>query len=120
MGNFSVKVGADNIGWQSVMGKHGRGVMNENGCLSPDLCAKCELVVGGTMRIKTFIKRHGSRPIGHETKLTLSQTAGSGRIRFKTSATSKTLISSVTTFDKMLLQRRSQVRTARKLNVSLS
>lgn len=49
MGDLNAKVGSSNVNWESVMGAHGLGVMNENGELFADLCAKHDLVIGGTI-----------------------------------------------------------------------
>lgn len=49
MGDFNAKVGSDNTSWESAMGNHGIGVMNENGRLFADLCVRNELVIGGTL-----------------------------------------------------------------------
>lgn len=49
MGDFNAKVGSDNTSWESAMGSHGIGVMNENGRLFADLCIRSELVIGGTL-----------------------------------------------------------------------
>jgi hypothetical protein len=44
------------------MGRHGIGNMNENGEMFGELCASCDLVIGGTVlpRIKHVTKCHGS------------------------------------------------------------
>lgn len=49
MGDFNAKVGADNTGYEEVMGKHGLGQMNENGELFADLCALNSLIIGGSV-----------------------------------------------------------------------
>jgi len=48
MGDMNAKIGSDNEGLERVMGRHGIGNMNENGELFSELCASCELVIGGT------------------------------------------------------------------------
>ena len=45
MGDLSAKVGADNSGSHRVMGRHGSGVINENG----EFCTPNNLVIGGTL-----------------------------------------------------------------------
>ena len=49
MGDFNSKVGADNDGFQHVMGKHGVGTRNNNGSLLLDFCSQFGLMVGGTL-----------------------------------------------------------------------
>ena len=47
MGNLNAKIGADNCGYEEVMGRHSLGKMNENGEMFTDLCASNRLVIGG-------------------------------------------------------------------------
>lgn len=49
MGDLNAKVGDDNTGWETVMGRHGLGRMNENGRRLAELCVKYDLVIGGTL-----------------------------------------------------------------------
>lgn len=49
MGNLNAKIGKDNIGKEKVMGRHGDGIMNENGELFSDTCAFNSLVIGGSI-----------------------------------------------------------------------
>ena len=49
MGDFTAKIGGDNIGYEDVMGTHGLGSMNENGERFADLCALNQLVIGGSI-----------------------------------------------------------------------
>lgn len=49
MGDLNAEVGSDNTGFEQVMGKHGLGVMNENGELFANHCANNNLVIGGTL-----------------------------------------------------------------------
>ena len=49
MGDFNAKVGNDNTGYEEIMGKHGVGVMNENGIHLANFCAENNLVIGGTI-----------------------------------------------------------------------
>ena len=49
MGDMNAKVGSQNEGWESIMGTHGVGVMNENGEMFADVCLQHELVIGGTI-----------------------------------------------------------------------
>ena len=49
MGDFNAKVGGDNTGREEVMGRHGEGIMNENGELFVDMCAFNSLVIGGSI-----------------------------------------------------------------------
>ena len=49
MGDFNAKIGADNTGYDEVMGTQGLGYMNENGERFADLCSLNQLVIGGTI-----------------------------------------------------------------------
>jgi len=49
MGDMNAKVGPNNVGLESVMGRHGIGNMNENGELFSELHASCDLIRGGTV-----------------------------------------------------------------------
>lgn len=49
MGDLNAKVGNDNTGFERVMGRHGLGLMNENGELFANYCANNNLVIGGTL-----------------------------------------------------------------------
>ena len=45
MGDVNANMGADNRGYEQVMGRHGLGTMNENGELFADFCALNSLVI---------------------------------------------------------------------------
>ena len=49
LGDFNSKVGSDNGGYESVMGRHGLGEVNENGARLISFCAANNLVIGGTL-----------------------------------------------------------------------
>jgi hypothetical protein len=49
MENMNAKVGANNEGLEQVMGRHVIGNMNENDELFSELCASCDLIIGGTV-----------------------------------------------------------------------
>ena len=49
MGDLNAKVGAENMGYEEVMGKHGIGLMNDNGEMFADFCAMNNLAIGGTV-----------------------------------------------------------------------
>lgn len=49
MGDLNAKVGKDNTGRESCMGKHGVGVINDNGGRLADFCTENKLVIGGTL-----------------------------------------------------------------------
>jgi hypothetical protein len=49
MGDFNAKVGEANTGYESIMGKHGVGAMNENGEIFADFCLDNDIVIGGTV-----------------------------------------------------------------------
>ena len=45
----NTKIGANNTGYEQVMGKHKLGQMNENGEMFADFCAEHSLVIGGSL-----------------------------------------------------------------------
>ena len=47
MGDLNAKVGADNSGSDRVMGRHGSGIINENGERLVEFCTANNLVIGG-------------------------------------------------------------------------
>jgi len=49
MGDMNAKVGPNDEGLEHVMGRHGIGNMNEYGELFSELCASCDLIIGGTV-----------------------------------------------------------------------
>lgn len=49
MGDLNAKIGGDNRGYETIMGQHGLGEMNENGERLADLCANNNLVIGGSV-----------------------------------------------------------------------
>jgi exonuclease III len=49
MSDLNAKVGSNNEGLEHIMGKHGLGYIHENGEMFTDLCAKHDLVIGGTI-----------------------------------------------------------------------
>ncbi|GFR99482.1 craniofacial development protein 2 [Elysia marginata] len=49
MGDFNAEIGADNKGYEEIMGTHGIGQMNENGERFADLCALNQMVIGGSI-----------------------------------------------------------------------
>lgn len=49
MGDFNAKVGENNDGVERIMGKHGCGVLNENGEYLIEFCGINNLVIGGTL-----------------------------------------------------------------------
>ena len=48
MGDFNVKIGSDNRGYEGVMGKQGLGEMNDNGERFANLCATSDVVKRGS------------------------------------------------------------------------
>ena len=50
MGDLNAKVGADNSGSDRVMGRHGSGIINENGERLVEFCTTNNLVIGGRDR----------------------------------------------------------------------
>jgi hypothetical protein len=49
MGDMNAQVGKDNIGIEKIMGKHGEGILNDNGEQFIDLCSTFGLMIGGTI-----------------------------------------------------------------------
>ena len=49
MGDMNAKIGSNNEGSEHVMGRHGIGNKTENGDLFGELCARCDLIIGGTV-----------------------------------------------------------------------
>ena len=49
IGDMNAKVGADNEGYEQVMGRHGLGTMNENGERFANFCAENNMIIGGTL-----------------------------------------------------------------------
>ena len=49
MGDLNAKIGNNNTNLDQVMGKHGLGIMNENGERLIDLCSTHNLVIGGSL-----------------------------------------------------------------------
>ena len=49
LGDFNAKVGSNNTGFETVMGKHGLGEMSDNGELFADVCSFNKLVIGGSV-----------------------------------------------------------------------
>lgn len=48
MGNFNAKIGSDNQGLEEIMGQQSLWEMNENRERFANLCATCNLVIGGS------------------------------------------------------------------------
>ena len=46
---MNAKVGSDNKNYESLMGKHGEGNMNDNGERMCEICQMNELVITGTL-----------------------------------------------------------------------
>jgi len=49
MGDMNAKIGSNNEGLEHIKGRHGIGNMNKNGELFSELCASCDLIIGGTV-----------------------------------------------------------------------
>ncbi|XP_043069922.1 craniofacial development protein 2-like [Drosophila bipectinata] len=48
MGDFNAKIGPNNNGLETIMGRHGVGTRSNNGDRLIDLCQTFQLVIGGT------------------------------------------------------------------------
>jgi hypothetical protein len=46
---MNAKIGSNSEGLEHLMGRHEIGNMNKNGELFSDLCASCDLIIGGTV-----------------------------------------------------------------------
>ena len=68
MGDFNAKIGADNAGYEDIMGTHGLGQMNENGERFADLCALNQLVIGGSIFPHKRIHKATWRSPDHRTE----------------------------------------------------
>ena len=49
IGDFNAKVGSNNTDFETIMGKHGLGEMNDNGEMFADFCSFNKLVIGGSV-----------------------------------------------------------------------
>lgn len=49
LGDVNAQVGSSNENWETVMGTHGLGTMNNNGERFAELCGNHDLVIGGTL-----------------------------------------------------------------------
>ena len=49
MGDLNAKIGEDNEGYETVMGREGLGIMNDNGERFADFCDMQDLVIGGSV-----------------------------------------------------------------------
>ena len=58
LGDFNAKVGNSNDGFESTMGCHGLGDMNENGMQFVSFCEANRLVIGGTMFMHKDIHKY--------------------------------------------------------------
>ena len=80
-GDFNAKIGANNTGYEEVMGRQGLGTMNKNSDMSADLCALKRLIIGGCVfphrrtHKATWIspdhrtENHADRPYLHKTEI---------------------------------------------------
>ncbi|GFS11499.1 hypothetical protein ElyMa_003088000 [Elysia marginata] len=70
---YETEIGADNKGYEEIMGTHGIGQMNENGERFADLCALNQMVIGGSIFPHKNIHKMAWRSPDHttETKLTI-------------------------------------------------
>ncbi|XP_062597006.1 craniofacial development protein 2-like [Saccostrea cucullata] len=66
LGDLNAKIGTNNKGKESIMGKHGCGVINNNGSRLEDFCLENKLVIGGTIfQHKNIHKLTWTSPDGH-------------------------------------------------------
>ncbi|XP_061176934.1 craniofacial development protein 2-like [Saccostrea echinata] len=66
LGDLNAKVGTNNEGKESIMGKYGCGVINNNGSRLVDFCQENKLVIGGTIfQHKNIHKLTWTSPDGH-------------------------------------------------------
>ena len=65
LGDFNARVGSDNTNRERIMGKHGTGIMTDNGSRLCDICGENDLVIGGTLfQHKTIHKLTWRSPDG--------------------------------------------------------
>ncbi|CAG5124343.1 unnamed protein product [Candidula unifasciata] len=61
MGDLNAKIGSDNTGYEEIMGRHGLGVMNENGELFTHFCAgNQDVMVEVFSLINEYTRQHGN------------------------------------------------------------
>lgn len=66
MGDFNARIGADNTGYEQIMGKHGIGQCNVNGDLLIETCINNDLKIGGSVfPHKNNHKVSWKNPAGH-------------------------------------------------------
>ncbi|XP_070138490.1 craniofacial development protein 2-like [Drosophila bipectinata] len=66
MGDFNAKIGTNNNGLETIMGRHGVGTRSNNGDRLIDLCQTFQLVIGGTVfPHKEIHKYTWTSPNGH-------------------------------------------------------
>ncbi len=68
MGDFNAKIGADNTGYEEVMGLHALGEMNENGEKFANICALNNMVIGGSIFAHKRIHKATWVSPGHTTE----------------------------------------------------
>jgi hypothetical protein len=72
IGDFNAKVGSNNEGHESAMGKHGIGERNDNGERLLDICEINNLVITGTIFSHRDVRFHGFHQMEKpKTKLTM-------------------------------------------------
>lgn len=49
IGDMNAKIGKENDATREVMGKHGCGIINENGEMTREFCVENGLIIGGTL-----------------------------------------------------------------------
>ena len=81
MGDLNAKIGADNTGYEEIMGKQGLGQMNENGELFADVCAMNQLVIGGSVYPHERIHKATWRSPDHITENQIDHVCVSSRFK---------------------------------------
>ena len=49
IGDMNANIGSDNSGYEDVIGRHGLGIMNENGEMLADFCAVNNMIIGSSV-----------------------------------------------------------------------
>ena len=81
LGDMNAKIGADNKGYENLMGTNGCGEMNENGFLFAEVCQTQNLVIGGSIfPLKDIHKLMWTSPNG-VTKNQIDHITVDGRFR---------------------------------------
>ncbi|XP_062572471.1 craniofacial development protein 2-like [Saccostrea cucullata] len=83
-GDLNAKIGTNNEGKESIMGKHGCDVINNNGSRLVDFCLENKLLEAPSSSTKTSINKHGlHQMVTHKIKLTMYRLIKGGELEVK-------------------------------------